>query len=620
MLQDKQKLAEEALVAAVKKDFETRQQERRFLERGWQLNMNFLCGNQYCDINRLGEIEEEQRDYFWQSKRVFNYIAPTMDTRLAKLARIRPALKVRAASEEEADRHAADLASSVLSAVVEGENLNALVSSATVWSETCGTVFYQITWDNGAGCAVAAGEDGTTLNEGAVKINVVSPFEIYPASLAEENLQRQLSIIHAKAVSVQDIFMAYGVQLAGRDIDEFSLTPYSQAMHSRSGVGNGKVTLHGYELVIERYERPTQAYPQGRLVVVAGDRLLHDGPLPYVNGEEGARIYPFVKQASLPLPGGFFGGSVVDRLIPVQRAYNAVKNRKHEFLNRVSMGAVAVEDGSVDIDELAEDGLMPGKILVYRQGGTPPEMLTLGSVPAEFADEEEKLQAEFSKISGTGELTQKNESMFSVTSATGLQLIIEEDDARLNVSYQEIKDALKAIGRHILRLYRQFASDVRLMRFVGKDNVLKLLYFKGSDISSDDVVLEADSEGNLSMAQRRTVLYEMLDRGLFTDEDGKVSRSIKNKLLDIMGYKGFAGERDISELHRTRAGEENLIMKKQERAVKVYDDHALHINEHIAFLLSEEIAKTAEDRIVNHINEHKKHLKEISNGQSNANG
>ena len=82
------------------------------------------------------------------------------------------------------------------------------------------------------------------------------------------------------------------------------------------------------------------------------------------------------------MPGAFFGQSVINRLIPLQRAYNAVRNRKHEFLNRLSMGIVAVEDGSIDCDELAEEGLAPGKVIVYRQGMSAPQILDVGVMPA----------------------------------------------------------------------------------------------------------------------------------------------------------------------------------------------------------------------------------------------
>ena len=47
---------EELLADEVEKDFLRRQQERRLLERGWQLNMNFVSGNQYCDLDAKGEI------------------------------------------------------------------------------------------------------------------------------------------------------------------------------------------------------------------------------------------------------------------------------------------------------------------------------------------------------------------------------------------------------------------------------------------------------------------------------------------------------------------------------------------------------------------------------------
>ena len=595
------KSAEEKLAEDVFNDFLQRQEERRFTERGWQLNMNFISGNQYCDINSSGEIYEEEKKYFWQNRRVFNHIASIVDLRCSKLGRIRPALIVRAASSDESDRHSASLASAILTSF--SENLDGVLSDASVWSETCGTAFYKVVWDGSAGGAVGVAENGKRVKSGEVKVYALSPFEIYPYSLSEESIAAQPSIIHARAVSVQDIYSAYGVKLAGRDIEEFSA-------NSRGHTSGGKTVRHGYELVIERYERPTDERKQGRLTVVAGGVLLYDGVLPYINGDNGERGYPFIKQTALPLAGSFFGTSAVERLIPLQRAYNAVKNRKHEFLNRISMGTVAVEDGSVDTDELAEDGLTPGKILVYRQGGRPPEMLTLGSVPAEFAQEEQNLLNEFSNVSGTGELTENVSGFSGITSATGLQLIIEQDEERMEFAYQQIKRALKNIGRHILRLYRQFATGVRLLKYAGENGALSMFYFKGSDISSDDVQLETDAEANLTPAQKRALIYEMLDKGLFSDKNGKLSISAKNKILELLGYKGFTGERDLSELNRARAGEENLKLRAEYVEVKDYDEHSTHICEHIAFLLTEKPGAEAEKRICSHIDMHKRKLNE----------
>lgn len=63
---------------------------------------------------------------------------------------------------------------------------------------------------------------------------------------------------------------------------------------------------------------------------------------------------------------------LVDMLIPCQRSYNALKGRYAEYINRLSTGVIVVEDGSTDIDELVEDGIASGKVIVYRQGSVPP--------------------------------------------------------------------------------------------------------------------------------------------------------------------------------------------------------------------------------------------------------
>lgn len=598
--------AEKKLVAEVEEDFAARQRERRLAERSWELCMNFVSGNQYCGINAAGDVEEEEKVYGWQPRRVFNHIAPTVELRCAKLARIRPALSVRPVTASEQDKRAASLSSALLGAARENCGLEDALSQATVWSETCGTAFYKVVWDNEAGGVVGVTEDGRAIHEGDVRVIAVPPFEIYPYSLSEDGFEGQPSVIHARAVPVQDIRAAYGVELAGRDINEFALSPCSSSGYiAQSPV---RALRRGYEVVIERYCRPTDTMPEGRLTVVAGGKLLFDGPLPYMNGKDGARSYPFIRQTCMPLAGSFFGAGVVERMIPVQRAYNAVRNRKHEFLNRISMGTVAVEEGSVDTDELAEDGLRPGKIIVYRQGGKPPEMLTLGTLPDAFEREEETLEDEFARISGTGDLTQNGDNFSSVTSATGLQLLIEQDDARLNVCYQSIKTALKEAGRQILRLYRQFSGAGRAVRGGAGTTV-----FRGEDVLCDEVILESDSDLNLTPAERRNVIYEMMDKGLLFGEDGKMSAQTKNRVLTYIGYGCFAGS-DLETLQEERAEEENRTMESMPAEVNEYDDDAVHIRRHTAYILSVKPRKDVEERICAHIKEHKNKLKEEANG------
>lgn len=80
---------------------------------------------------------------------------------------------------------------------------------------------------------------------------------------------------------------------------------------------------------------------------------------------------------------------LVSQLIPIQKSYNNIKNRKQEYLNRLAYGILEVEDGSVDVENLDEEGLPSGKILVYRQGATMPKFLEENKYNYDYFDNEE---------------------------------------------------------------------------------------------------------------------------------------------------------------------------------------------------------------------------------------
>ena len=55
------------IIQSVFEDFENRRKERLFLEKIWKLNLNYLQGNQYCEVDMLGEVREEEKYYGWQT-------------------------------------------------------------------------------------------------------------------------------------------------------------------------------------------------------------------------------------------------------------------------------------------------------------------------------------------------------------------------------------------------------------------------------------------------------------------------------------------------------------------------------------------------------------------------
>ena len=605
------------IVKEVLEDFQNRVLERKSYETQWKLNMNFYMGNQFCSIGFGGLVEDGDRQYFWQEREVFNHIAPKIDIRLAKLSAIKPKLYVVPASSDERDAYTAKLSKKILDSVSAKYSLSQKINQATKWSEICGTSFYKIFWNSNLGQVVAIEDSGRKIKAGDVDIAVCSPFEIYPDFTTCENLEDCQSIIHAKAYSVEEIKQMYDVDIKGKDINVFSLdSSFSTGGLGYNGIGTkiNESTKRNAGLVIEKYIRPSEEYPNGRLIIIAGEKLVFDGELPYVNGIDGKRDFPFIKQVCCDEVGSFWGKSLIERMIPIQRAYNAVKNRKHEFLNRLTLGVLAVEDGSVDIENLEEEGLAPGKILVYRQGANVPKYLDNEHLPTDFEKEEERLLEEFTAISGTSEMGDMTTISASM-SGVALELLLDENQTRLSFTTDSIKSAIKQIGKHLLRLYKQFANIPRLVKIVGENGMPEIFYFKSSDISSDDVQFETETEGADTLTQRRNMIYTLLDKGLLTDEDGKLSQSLKSKILEMIGFGNWENSQDLDSLHIRRADNENLAMlDKEEIKVKPIDDHNLHINEHIAYMLSGEYEKNATEEVENiflkHIEEHKKFLKE----------
>lgn len=597
---------EEKIVAEITADFKKRQEARRPVELNWRLNMNFVVGNQFAQISSKGDIEESGKEYFWQEREVYNHIAPILETRLAKLGRVKAKAQVRPATSDDEDVASASLATKLIDAVCKENAFSSQLALANSWSEITGSAFFKVTWDAEKGHALdASGE----IKEGDVTITLCPPFEIFPEDIAITDIDKQSSVMHAKVLTTKEVKRIWGKDVKGGEVNVFSFD------NAQVGGGFGytasvpKIVSEKREdsvTVIEKYEAPTHEYPNGRLIIVAGDTLLYQGDMPYLNGEDGTRGYPFAKQVCIDNLTNFFGTSVVERIIPVQRAYNTVKNRKHEFMNRMAVGVMAVEDGSVDTDSLEEEGLPPGKVVVYRQGSTPPIMLSPTQVPSEFSREEEKLLNEFVMISGVSEVTTYSQVPANVASGTAISLLLEQDDTRIALTADSLRESIKRISKQVLRLYRQFAKVPRVKRITGDNGDVEIASFCAGNIDSEDIVFDTISDIEDTLSARRAMVYDLLKLGLFADENGKLNASTKARLFEILGFGNWEDGRSNDEIHRKKALKENMELEKKDVPVDVYDDHALHIAEHVRMCVSTKCVsdKAVRDRVANHIAKH----------------
>ena len=601
---------DKVIVDFVTNDFKQKQEERKPYELIWELNMNFYVGNQYSYIMPSGALSDIEKNYTWENREVYNHIAPIIESRLSKLNKIKPNIEIKPSSNTDADTYKSKLAKAIISSNFAENNLSSLINTATHWSEITGTSFYKISWDSN----ILSKNEVAKKNGGDVKISVCSPFEIYPDSNYTQNIEDCSSVIETRAFPADEVNMEWGVNLTGEELDIFELNN-TTSQSNFSGRSNYTKVLHSkkhnYLLLIERYEKPTVKRPNGRLTIVCKDQLLYDGELPYINSRTNQRTYPFIKQISIKQLSSFWGMSVIERCIPIQRAYNSLKNRKHEFLSRLTSGVLTVEDGSVDVDSLEINGIEPGKIIVYRNGSTPPKFLDPGTIPEDFEKEESKLLTELNNLSCISEIATNTTLPSGINSGTAISLLVEEDESRLAFTAENLKNSIREIAKQTLHLYKQFASTIRLNKLADNNGMLEIFYWTNNDISCDDISIDCENELDNSNTYKKELLLKLLEKGIFENKDGNISNDTKEKILSELGFNNWCTFDDLNELHKKRAGKENLNLIELEDPLEL-DNHNIHIEEHVKFIISDSSNKNKDfiSKITDHINKHKQLLKE----------
>ena len=150
----------------------------------------------------------------------------------------------------------------------------------------------------------------------------------------------------------------------------------------------------------------------------------------------------------------------------------------------------------------------------------------------------------------------------------------------------------------------------RLIKIAGEMGEVEMFYWDNNSIRSDDVVFDTSTALGESVASRRTMLLELLKSGILYDKDGNFSPSMRNKCLDLLGFGTWEHSTDINGLHINRAQEENIEMRSKDVEILPIDNHEIHIEEHVSYILCNGFKdcknyEEIKDRILKHIQEHK---------------
>lgn len=616
-------LYKEDIIADIHQKLEKSRTDKLPLEQRWILNSNFLVGNQYCDINIYrGRIEQLEPVYDWLERETHNHIAPLIETRIANLKKISYLMKVKPRTNEMDDYMKADVSTSILQYVQDNTNFEMKKNTMIAWNELCGSCFWLSWWDKDKGEKYAVetvtviGEDGVEQKrekayyQGDIDYGLVTPYEVFPENVFKQGVEMQRYIILEQVKTVDEIYDLYGIRVKGTSVETFELTP----LPSGGGLGYentvmtlGHKSVDNAAKVITYFERPSRHLPNGKMVILIGDeQIVYYGDLPY------GRI-PLIQTICIEVAGQFFGKSVIESLTPLQKAFNGCISRLHEYIKRVAIQSHYVEEGSIDIEEYEEEGCAPGACLVYKRGAAPPTPIPNGQLPSEIMQERYNLKSDMEYVAGTSQLMVNGATPSGVTSGTAIENLMEIDNTRLALTGDHLRAATKDLAKLWLEIYKTYATAKRVVKFTGENNLGSALIWSNEDINSFDIEYTTESELVLTEDVQRERFMQAYNMGLFADENGQLPARAKNLILEFMKLGNYSDMLSINELQVKAAQRENVFFENGIiPKVSEFDDHDIHIEEHMRYILQMRFQKLKmvkpeyAEAIEQHIRDHKK--------------
>ena len=592
-------LNDAALAAETVKAYDTRRLLRRPYEVQWYLNASALRGfpdvRWNVDLARL----EVKREPAHRKRFRINHIKPKYVARVAKYTRIPPNPTVIPATTDREDIFNARASQKALEYFTRKASLRSKWVQAMQWVPVTGKAFWAVRWNDDAISHAPTKLDSKLAPlTGEVEVEYCSAFEILPADPGIELMANQPEILRVRLLPCRDIEKRYNLEPnsiapESGDIDLFfyqrqiaDLGTRQQGMASRSAV-NFDQTLPTHALFIERFIGPTEEYTQGRYIVVAGNKLLHQqdslpGNFTYLTRNP----YPFVELCDDAAPGQFWPDAFIERLIGLQSEYNEYRSKMGENLAMHFFPKLVVAK-QLNLSDDAYTSEAGERLNVNWIPGIPmPNFLQPSSVIGDAWNVLNTIRKEMDDITliypaamgGVG----------GASSGFQTSLLQEAADQVHGPTIQRNAIALEEAYIKIRHLMKQFYDVPRMISIAGRSNIPEIYEFFQDTIDENaDIRIEPDT----MMPQLRTAridqIRQMFTEGLFgPPPDPKTQRRVQDMLR--MNFSDFEIERDQRDQEQAQL--ENIAMLEHGKLAKPqpWENHQLHWEAHVDLFKSPE--------------------------------
>jgi hypothetical protein len=337
-------------------------------------------------------------------------------------------------------------------------------------------------------------------------------------------------------------------------------------MTTKGAGTDGQELMKNSAIELSYYEKPTKKFPNGRLIVTAGNVLLAYKPLPVdeIN---------YVKFDDVKVGGKFHSESLITHMRPIQDQMNRILRRKTEFLNKCLAAKFIAPKGHGMNEEALSDNT---EVLEYNPNpnASPPTAMTTPQMPQYAFQEDAVLKQSFDEIAGISEVSKGQLPSASIP-AVGMQLLVEQDDSRIGIVVESNENSHSDVGRIILKFAAKYYRTPRMLKEMGEAGQYNFTQYTSEDMRENfDVFVIRGSTLPGSKVLKRQELLNLYGQGILGNPQDP---QVQNKLLQALEFGDIA---DVWADVAIDAAQVDRSIKMIEEGVKPLvdpdDNHQMH--------------------------------------------
>lgn len=597
---------------------------RTLQEQQWLMNLAMYSGKHDTEMWRGTTPHTRGKLYVPTGKRrnkIINRLKPVIRTELARLMSQKPSASVIPASSDDEDLFAAIAGEQVFNRISDRRKMQWHFSRAAFWTVICGTGFLKTTWDPTL-------LDKDSEQEGDVRYESVTPFNIFVPDLREEDLEEQPYVLHMYTKSRAALQRLYADELEGVKIEPSAVQADDLLADAYLNISSSRQSTPDSCMVYELWVKPggTELLPNGGLVILVDKTIVwyEDSGLPYAHGE-----YPFSKYEHIPT-GTFYAESIIVDLTALIKEYNKIRSQISEAADKMGKPQLLAPKGSVMPTKITNQ---VAQVIEYRPGMAPPSPLALQELPGYIVAQQDRVLMDIEDVSGQHQVSRGNVPP-GVTAATAISVLQEKDDSLLTHTYQSIEHGMEKVARQTLALVVQYWDIPRVVKVAGEDSFFDVLMLVGADLRrGTDVKIEPGSALPQSKAGKQAFILDLMNAGHIPSEEGLKTLEMggANKIVEQLRYDERQAQRENIKMKNVSA--EQVQQKRMELQmlemqgiyaddmgnpltdlivpVNEFDNHEVHIEIHNRYRKSqayELLPPEAKQQFDAHVQMHKQML------------